>query len=188
MILTFRRQKGAESAAAAKFTVPPWSSYETRLMSNSVPGIGSSWKARPAFIRWLAERWAQSRDRRIHPLLAEVSRVHRQLRGAWVGSGLLRWLGVWIWLGLGLSWFDYLTRPQETSLRFLLWSGWIIITLIMLFRWVIRRALAPLREVETALLLERHLPGLRHQLAAAVEFAQESQRSPSGLPKSCGNW
>jgi hypothetical protein len=37
--------------------------------------------------------------------------------------------------------------------------------------------------VETALLLERHLPGLRHQLAAAVEFAQESQRSPSRASK-----
>ncbi len=113
-----------------------------------------------------------------HPIEQRLTALRRRVRRLLLLRGLSATvaaaLAVAMLLGLG----DYLIHFQDRGIRILCW-----LALLSALGWTCRRYLIrPLRarlgDVELAVQLERHFPGLEDRLISSVEFLRQSEDDP----------
>ncbi len=82
------------------------------------------------------------------------------------------WLGVTFWLGFLVDYGPVLMGANElpVAARAVLLAGVVLVSLLILWRWVIRRVVVRLRDESMALLLERQFENFHDSLLTAVEF------------------
>ena len=88
----------------------------------------------------------------------------------------LIWLGATFWIGLMLDYLPILFWASEIPLAGRM-IGLAITALVLgwiLYRWILRRAFAPLPDASMALLLERAHPDLKDTLLTTVELSRRS--------------
>ena len=116
------------------------------------------------------------------PLAVLLHRLRRQIRRYVWTEGLAAavvWLGLAFWIGLALDW--WLEPPAAVRA-----VGLAVVAIVLagvLYRYVLRRALVPLRDSSLALLLERRFRGFEDSLVTTVELAEKFRSADDFHPE-----
>src|SRR5262245_60419459 len=111
-------------------------------------------------------------ERLLHRLRQSIRRYVVWQGVAWA----VVWLGLAFWISLAIDWL--LERP--VAVRAAMLAAVALGLLVVVYRQVLRRYLAPLADSSLALLLERRFPALGGSLATAVELAPRAGGSELG--------
>lgn len=112
--------------------------------------------------------------------------VRRRIRAYVWGEGLaivVAAIGLMFWLGLAADWlFEPSVKTRQMAI-----AAAIVVTLVVAYRYLLRRAFVPISDATAALLLERRFPTLNEQLITAVEAADSPERAAEFRPEFLGN-
>src|SRR4051812_38730584 len=115
-------------------------------------------------------------------LRSALAAVRRRIRAyVWIEgvATLVAVIGIAFWLGMALDW---MFEPS----RFLRKCGGLVIgvvTLFVLYRYLLRRVFVPISDTSAAILLERRFPQLQDHLITAVDVARSSQVAANYHPE-----
>src|SRR5687767_614963 len=95
------------------------------------------------------------------------------------------WLAAMFWIALALDYLPVLVGSSEmpASARGVILAAVAIVLAVILYRWILRRILVPLRDHSMALLLERKHASLQDSLVTAVEMSESPEHAREFSPE-----